>query len=577
MVLCHSHPTDRHSIEESLGTHADVPSTLNSDIRVGKDGIMLASLRRVYYYFVASVALIFLTYAIQNVVYEVLVRTGLQGYSYSQPGSLRQAAVLLAVAVVIVAPVGGLHWWLIRRDARQDPTALGGVVREIFLDLLTFGSLITVTISLGSVLYYAFETSHASYESGPTTQLSLVIGWGIALIALSAERLATRDQHTAAKAISGTFAGLTGLAFLITIAVLGSSALQMVVDHAASLYPGCSLNGFTDNQTFPCQIITPNSPGSPLGSTFAYVLGFAAIVYWLRDIAGTAGRLIVDAAYIIVGTITALAGVFDLMQGLLHYFTHYPLTQFAQSLVSTESSGIPTTPFAGSLAMGAILLGYFVTQAWAVPNRGQHPELGRQVALVAIAVPLAATFLIGASEVLGGLFLLPTLFPQSADFWFGAVSMALSGVAWVALWPLLARMSNPTGTGPQLPRRVYVYIVLGGTIVSAVISLAVGIYYAITSAIGTAADVTNRATFEAFATTIVMGAAAGYYWFVLVRDQRILRQHAPVAPPPASGDAPIALEDLLLQVAGGQLSVNAAAALLRQRFGARDVETPAGE
>ncbi len=139
-------------------------------------------------------------------------------------------------------------------------------------------------------------------------------------------------------------------------------------------------------------------------------------------------------------------------------------------------------------------------------------------------------------------------------------------------------MSDPHGKGPAVPRRVYEIILLGGTLLGAIISLAVALYFLITSAINATADPSGAAETSAFSAALVLGAVAGYYYFVFQRDQRILRLRAPTATSPASAPAeagsdaslvPATLEEVLQQVATSKLAVPQAAQILRERFGAR--------
>ena len=151
------------------------------------------------------------------------------------------------------------------------------------------------------------------------------------------------------------------------------------------------------------------------------------------------------------------------------------------------------------------------------------------------------------------------------------------------MWPVLARMSNPHGTGPAVPRRAYVFIVLAGTVLGTVISLVVGLFTIVTSVTGAPVDFTGDSTTIALTIALVLGVTAAYYLFVLQRDQHVLHTHpvtATVAPSatlegdtaasaPSVATSVRTLESVLAQVATRELSVAEAASLLREQFGAR--------
>jgi hypothetical protein len=138
-------------------------------------------------------------------------------------------------------------------------------------------------------------------------------------------------------------------------------------------------------------------------------------------------------------------------------------------------------------------------------------------------------------------------------------------------------MSDPRGAGPTVPRRAYVFIVLGGTVLGSVISLALGVYYLITQATGATVVGSGANASEALATFVVLGVTAAYYFFVLQRDQRVLSIHhaatqtiaTPTELSPGLPTERPSLESVLQQVAAGQLDVGQAATMLREQFGAK--------
>ena len=89
---------------------------------------MARNLYRFYLYAVFLAMLIFAAVATGMLLQPLLSLTPLRGtYGGVAAGAtLVQAAVFAGVSWLIAGVLGGLHYWLIRRDMRSDPAA-GGV------------------------------------------------------------------------------------------------------------------------------------------------------------------------------------------------------------------------------------------------------------------------------------------------------------------------------------------------------------------------------------------------------------------------------------------------------------------
>lgn len=134
---------------------ADTHNAASAGCGVGKGGgQMRSTLWRVYLYLVASAALVFVTFAIQQFIGAVLeLELVLPTHSYALDPfpSMQRAVALLAIALVVVAPVGGLHWELIRREQRTQPSA-----RSTGMRAYCFGVLFLIYIVFGIGLGVAF-------------------------------------------------------------------------------------------------------------------------------------------------------------------------------------------------------------------------------------------------------------------------------------------------------------------------------------------------------------------------------------------------------------------------------------
>jgi hypothetical protein len=57
-----------------------------------------------------------------------------------------QAVVFFAVSWLIAAALGGLHYWLLRRDMQSDPSAGASAIRSFFLNIV---ELVAAPLAIG--------------------------------------------------------------------------------------------------------------------------------------------------------------------------------------------------------------------------------------------------------------------------------------------------------------------------------------------------------------------------------------------------------------------------------------------
>src|SRR5690349_13856194 len=85
--------------------------------------IMARTLYRIYLYVVALVMLGFAGFGLGSLLHTLLLNTPLRGQYEPVPAGadLVQTAVLASTALVVALALGGVHYWLIRRDIAADP------------------------------------------------------------------------------------------------------------------------------------------------------------------------------------------------------------------------------------------------------------------------------------------------------------------------------------------------------------------------------------------------------------------------------------------------------------------------
>lgn len=532
---------------------------------------MLASLRRAYLYVVTAGAFLFTLGVLQNFLHALLRRGGLEDYlgQGAPAGSDFTQALTLALADLIVVLVGAVHWYFIWRELRAEPALRGGAIRAVFVaGLLAVTGLVT-TFSAASVVG-GLASPDPNQHGFVAVPLAGTIAWGLGLALIVLERQATVLTGDDARLLANIFAYIPQWVLLIAAIVFGVQFVQSWLQDAIAPLPACG----PGNVAFTCGY---SATLASLLQAVVALAGLGGFAFLTRHDANTPTRLISDSITVLIGLITTLVGVIIGAQLVLYLAKGAPDVLWPQSLLSNQVANYPQMgsqqylwlfPFVGPLLAGALTLGGYVGRAIVRTGAAElaFRRVSRQVMIIVAALPLAAVFITGGATLLGDALVAVRGHAVTLDDWVIAWSLLIGGAAWAALWPLLAAMSNPSGAGPSVPRRVYELILLAATVVVGVISLAVGIYVVLSGVLGSSADLSGDAAARAFGVALATGAVAGYYVFVVQRDNRLLRQHAPAPAPvpaaPAGGEAPT-LERVLDDVAAGRLPVIAAAGYLR--------------
>lgn len=533
---------------------------------------MLMTLRRFYLFAVTSIAFLFTFGVFTYFLYTLLHYLGLDQGQGSDRSALTQALTFVIVAIIVVVPVGGLHWWLLRRDEsapRQEAPDAGAVVRTVFLDLLLTLSSLTATFSLAACVYIALDTNQSRFFALP---LSFFLSWILATLVIVLEKRRVPVTIQPALTVSMLLGYIPQFVLVLFAAAQMVTFVQITLQQIFAPFPRC---GFAEY----CSSYTP-SPLENLGMAAVAVAGLALLANWTRNDRHTGTRRLFDVAMMLAGVFYAITGIYNLGYLVLGALLKVPSILWPQSAVyssyynscdyTTKYVGdctyVQSLPFAGYLLVAAIILTWYLVRLWrtSLPDNLQAERISRQFALIAIAIPLAAVFLTGGGSVLGNVIRMTSPSQPSVTDHIQGVSLLISGVAWVALWPILARMSDPRGNGPTVPRRLYVFVLLGGTIVASAIGLAITLYLTLSGVLGTPADKDGRVWPYLLGIALVSGVAAAYYIFVLRRDTALLRVHRQVeeGTPPAERT----LEAILQDVAAGRATVPQAASELRSRY-----------
>src|SRR5947209_4505177 len=141
-------------------------------------GSMVRNLYRFYLYIVFDALLIFAMVAFGRLLQTLLNLTPLKDTFQTAPGSaeVTQSVVFALVSWVIAGLLGGLHYWLIRRDMQNDSTAANSGIRSFFLNIPEgVGAAIAIPITGFSVLYNIGHTASSVVGSLSLAILTYVL------------------------------------------------------------------------------------------------------------------------------------------------------------------------------------------------------------------------------------------------------------------------------------------------------------------------------------------------------------------------------------------------------------------
>ncbi|HEV8191284.1 MAG TPA: DUF5671 domain-containing protein, partial [Ktedonobacterales bacterium] len=128
---------------------------------------MIRNLYRTYLYIVCIALLIVVSVAVNGLLGVLLSQTPLRGQDgvAADHSEIVQAVTFAIVAFIVGGLIGGLHYWLLRRDMHADPAADGGAVRAFFLNLsAAIAALIAIGAFASTISQLGYPADRASYS-----------------------------------------------------------------------------------------------------------------------------------------------------------------------------------------------------------------------------------------------------------------------------------------------------------------------------------------------------------------------------------------------------------------------------
>jgi len=490
---------------------------------------MARGLYRLYLYVVFIAMLLFMTASVSSLLGVLLRETPLHGqYGVSPTGSdVVRSVTLAALTLIIAGGLAALHYWLIRRDQRDDPNAGNGAVRAFFLNA-TEGSAALTAVLIASIALRFFQTDGVS--SDITGQIAAAISAALLALGLEVER----RRRPATAGAAGVFQRLHLYGVQLFLLFIIEGFLQNVLSATErSILQNTSYN--------PCAADQFGNNGGLCGTinlTTAWLAALIPIVAWgaytllaRRDTRSTI-RAVFHVLGLSYGVIVFLIGA----ERAIEFALNGPFGLSTNSGTFVQSFDFPPILIFAGLA----ILGYGLlvrADAAAAPNGPQ--TLGLIVQSI-IAALLSAPFWFG-------LFLLVSLTFQSIGQgqpvagnrgWATAVALTLMGATYIPVALNLSRRSATTGA--HGPRRGFVLALLAAGALTVAGSVVTLLFALGTAALGAPLTNWQDVARNALAALVVGLALGGIYGWIAIREGVFAQSAAAPAPVPAAPAAPVA-------------------------------------
>jgi len=505
------------------------------------------SLARFYYYIVFIAMLVLAAVGIVIVLNTLLGLTPLAG-DQPPPDSptITRSVLFAAVAWLIAGGLGGVHYWLIRRDLATDPTAGPGGIRSFFLNAAQF---IAIWVGAASV-------AGAIVNIGGPNSFSVVpsLSAGAAALFIAGVVQLERMRTTSGSGAPRVFEGLHTYGFLtILIFYAGyywTNALSETLRLA--LEPSSNCSNF-DEFSPSCQFGPVN-----LGGDWGAVLWISAVLgaYWLlaRLLAPSALRQAFQLIGFGISLIYFLTGLFFLLNLGVRSALGDPF----------EARGL-----ADGYTLPAALFGLLFAALYAVWMRSESAgsrmgaETTDRAILALLAFEAAVPFWFGVGFIVWRLLEVVSETSVETLDWAGPVAAVLTGVAYIPIslyLRILTARSDAIG-----PRRAFVLAVLAGGIIAGAIGAATALFAYGSELLGAPISNWEDVTRVGVAIVLVGLTIAGiYFWSARAEHLLAPRPSAAPAGTPAGAPQPaLTVEKILDEFAAGRFSRDEAASRIR--------------
>lgn len=533
---------------------------------------MARTLYRIYLYLVCVVLLGFSAFSLNSLLSTLLLLTPLRGMYDTAPDSraVVQTSVLAIVAILVSLGLGGVHYWLIRRDIAQEPDAARGVVRSLALNLVqAVAAVVTLVAGIGALSQVGRPQFGGVAYSAAAALAAVTV-----FVLVQLERSRSRPATGAAIVLQRLHLYVVQVVLLVTAltswSTAASDSISALFVTAGSLPSPCSLiqpGGFPGKPGVPPEPVPPcDYPGYLIGDWLVvlFVVGLLLLYIWLaRDDLRSVLRQVMHGVGFVIGLGSLVFGV----ERAVEYGLRGALgvTTFS---ADSFTSGYDFVP---ALIFGAVVLWGFGAQFLRESAASPLGPLGTELTLLTIStIGLGVVFYTAIALLLqAGL---ESVVPEGARpdnaQWAFAVGLLVSGIAHPVLAEVLRRRS--VAPAPTLPRRALILAGLAAGSLAAAIGLATALYLFITATLGSPVGANWASQARGATMIVVVGLyVAGVHLLPLLAE----RKAAAAAPPPEAAPAPgpqperDAVDVVLDGLQSGALTRAEAAARLRALIG----------
>lgn len=524
---------------------------------------MVRNLYRFYLYTVFIALFIFIAVAVGQLLSTLLSFTALRGSSgtVSSQAEVIQSTVFVLVAVLIAGALGGLHYWLIRRDIRNDPVAGTDAIRSFFLNI---AEAIGISLAVPIVGFVVIGTLARSPEANVVAPAAFALPTLALVLILEAERRRTPITSGVALAFQRLHFYGVQVILLIYLTFSWLSTIRPLVD---SLLFG----GRGALEACPDAGSCPNYNVLLLAlSVLWFVACFVGYGLIVRNDKSALLRLILQGGGLAYGVGSILLGLQQGIELLL-----FPLFKVPVSYKDVLG------PFAGYDFVSPLTLGVLVAALyyWWLRLASRQGLIGQRVLALTVyaivTVLAAAAFWWGVGNLLYNLFQSLNPVPSTPDAlsWASSSAFALVGVGYIGLDFYLRRQNAIDPSAAAGPRRGYVFALLGGGILSLAVGGAMALYAWATSLFGTSISNWQQVTHVGLAAGIVGAFLLGFYLWTARRESLFSglgKRPVPTLPTPPDESNPVhgtTIEGILDELLAGKLTRDEAVGRIRALTG----------
>ncbi len=515
---------------------------------------MARNLYRFYLYSVFIVLVIFAAIALGQLLNTLLLFVPFLRSSYENApdaAHITQTLVFALVSWAIAGMLGGLHYWLIRRDIGNDPAAGGSAIRSFFLNIT---QAIGIAVAVPFIGFSVLGQLAYTQQYGLVSILSFTLPTLLVVVLLELERRRTQVTAGAALAFQRLHVYGVQLLFLIMLAFTWERNVNSFIDvlffggRGTSEYCGSPAN---------CQYV---NVGFVL-LTLLWFVGFWLAYGWLtRNDSSKLLRFILHFSSIAVGVGIVLTGLY---RGILLLLLPVFKISFGLKDVTGPNALYDFAPF---LLLGMLVIGIYHFLLTGAATKGLIERGIVFAAETSIAAILATLLFWSGSAFLlyDSLRALNAASPE-VHSWHQSVGLVIVGLLYIPLDVLLWRRNIAEPTIYAGARRGFVLAVLGVGILACAIGGAVALYAWVTSLFGSPISNWLQITHVGLAAFVVGGIVTALYLTVAVHERLFSgftkRSTQVVATSPVQ---PATIESILDELLAGKIMREDAARSIRE-------------